>query len=100
MASPLDPLGDAWRQRNVRGAGWDPGGDTVPQGAGSASYPARRVHYRLKAMKHTGGVLGACKSKRALKNGRLLSEVGRDEEPPERALGPCTDTPDGDHQAH
>ena len=75
------------------------GGDTVPQ-AGSASYPARRVHYRLKAMKHTGGVLGACKSKRALKNGRLLSEVGRDEEPPERALGPCTDTPDGDHQAH
>ena len=44
-------------------------------------------------MKHAGGVLGACKSKRALKNGRLLSEVGRDEEPPERMLGPCTDKP-------
>ena len=77
-----------------------PAAGTRSRGAGSASYPARRVHYRLKAMKHTGGVLGACKSKRALKNGRLLSEVGRDEEPPERALGPCTDTPDGDHQAH
>jgi hypothetical protein len=59
--SPTDPLGHARRQRNVRGAGWD------PQGADGGSARGR-----------TSGLPsphGAC---------MLLSEVGRDEEPPER----------------
>src|SRR5215469_1305338 len=41
------------RQRNVRGAGWDPQrAGRSRKGPPTADYPARTAHHRLKPMKH------------------------------------------------
>ena len=51
--SSTDPSGDATRQGNVRGAGWDPQrADIGPARGRTAGYPARTAHHRLKPMKH------------------------------------------------